>query len=129
MCNLRNDQSIVKKEADQGSPVVIWDKKDYLTEAEKQISSKETYEEVSGEPSSLIKTLHDTFEKIWKRGDISSNILDYCNVENLKFGRFYLLPRIDKRMYDIPGRPVIYNCGFYTENISRPSVETYYHAS
>ena len=64
MCNLRNDQSIVKKEADQGSPVVIWDKKDYLTEAEKQISSKETYEEVSGDPSSLIKTLHDTFEKI-----------------------------------------------------------------
>ena len=34
------------------------------------------------------------------------------------FGRFYLLPKIHKRMYDIPGTPVISNCDFYTENIS-----------
>ena len=86
--------------------------------AEKQLSCKETYEEGSGDPSFLIKTIHDTLEKIRKRGDISSNILDYVNVENPKFGRFCLLPKIHKRMYDIPGRPVISNCGFYTENIS-----------
>ena len=53
-----------------------------------------------------------------KKGDISGNILDYFNVENHKFGRFYLLPKIHKRMYDIPGKPVISNCGFYPENIS-----------
>ena len=53
-----------------------------------------------------------------KKGDISGNILDYFNVENHKFGRFYFLPKIHKRMYDIPGRPVISNCGFYPENIS-----------
>ena len=35
MYNLKNDQSIVIKEADKGSAVVIWDKKDYLMEAEK----------------------------------------------------------------------------------------------
>ena len=34
--------------------------------------------------------------------------------QNPKFGRFYLLP---KRVYDIPRRPVICNCGFYIENI------------
>ena len=103
---------------DKDSAVVIWDKKDYLMEAEKQLSCKETYEEVSSDPSFLIKTIHDNLEKIRKRGDISNNILDYFNVENPKFGRFYLLPKIHKRMYDIPGRPVISNCGFYTENIS-----------
>ena len=118
MYNLKKDQSIVIKEADTGSAVVIWDKKDYLMEAEKQLSCKETYEEVSSDTSFLIKTIHDTLEKIRKRGDISSNILDYFNVENPKFGRFYLLPKIHKRLYDIPGRPVISNCGFYTENIS-----------
>ena len=32
--------------------------------------------------------------------------------------RFYLLPKIHKRLHDVPGRPVISNCGFYTENIS-----------
>ena len=53
-----------------------------------------------------------------KKRDISGNILDYFNVENHKFGRFYLLPKIHKRMYNIQGRPVISNCGFYPENIS-----------
>ena len=33
-------------------------------------------------------------------------------------GRFYLLPKVHKRMYHIPGGSVISNCGFYTENIS-----------
>ena len=46
MYNLKNDQSIVIKEAGKGSAVVIWDKKDYLMEAEKQLSCKETYKEV-----------------------------------------------------------------------------------
>ena len=87
-------------------------------EAGKQLSCKETYEEVSSDPSFLIKTIHHTLEKIRKRGDISGNISDYFNVENPKFGRFYLLPKIYKRMYGIPGRPVISNCGIYTENIS-----------
>ena len=118
MYNLKKDQSIAIKEADKGSAVVIWDKKDYFMGAEKQLSCKETYEEVSSDTSFLIKTIHDTLEKIRKRGDISSNILDYFNVENPKFGRFYLLPKIHKRLYDIPGRPVISNCGFFTENIS-----------
>ena len=34
------------------------------------------------------------------------------------FARFYLLPKVHKQLHDVPGRPVISNCGFYTENIS-----------
>ena len=89
--NLKNDQSIVIKEANKGSAVVIWDKKDYLMEAEKQFSYKETYEKVSSDTSFFIKTIHDSLEKIW-RGDVSSNILNYFSAENCKFCRFYLLP-------------------------------------
>ena len=33
------------------------------------------------------------------------------------FARFYLLPNIHKRLHDVPHRPVISNCGYYTENI------------
>ena len=130
MYNLKKDQSIVIKEADKGSAVVIWDKKDYFMEAEKQLSCKETYEEVSSDTSFLIKTIHDTLEKIRKRGGISSNILDYFNVENPKFGRFYLLPKIHKRLYDIPASDFQLWL-FYREYIcfSRPSVETYCDAS
>ena len=39
--DLRNDTSIIIKEADKGSVIVIWDKEDYLKEAEKQLSCKE----------------------------------------------------------------------------------------
>ena len=35
-----------------------------------------------------------------------------------KFAGFYLLPKIHKRLHDVPGRPDISNCGYYSENIS-----------
>ena len=35
-----------------------------------------------------------------------------------KLGRFYLLPKIQKRFYRVPGRPIISNSGYFTENIS-----------
>ena len=44
--------------------------------------------------------------------------LDYFLVKDSKFLRFYLLPKIHKRLHDVPGRPVILNFGYYTENIS-----------
>ena len=39
-------------------------------------------------------------------------------VKDPKFARFYLLPKTHKRLHDVPGRSVISNCGYYTENIS-----------
>ena len=39
-------------------------------------------------------------------------------MNNPRLDRFYLLPKIHKRLSSVPGRPVISNCGYYTENIS-----------
>ena len=44
--------------------------------------------------------------------------LEFFNVDSPKLGRFYLLPKIHKRLKKVPGRPVISNSGYYTENIS-----------
>ena len=57
-------------------------------------------------------------EKIRIRGDLSNDTLNYFLVKDPKFARFYLLTKIHKRLYNVPGRPVISNCGFCTENIS-----------
>ena len=49
---------------------------------------------------------------------MSKDTLDYFSVKDPKFARFYLLPKIHKRLHDVPGKPVISNCGYFTENIS-----------
>ena len=84
----------------------------------KQLYDSEVYEEVPNEPNVLINTIMKALEKIRLRGDLSSDTLNYFLVKDPKFARFYLLPKIHKRLHDVPGRPVISNCGFYTENIS-----------
>ena len=52
------------------------------------------------------------------RGDIDDSTLNYLLINNPRLGRFYLLPKIHKRLNGVPGRPVISNCGYFTENIS-----------
>ena len=40
MKSLANDSSIVIKKADKGSCVVVWDREDYIAEAEKQLRDR-----------------------------------------------------------------------------------------
>ena len=52
------------------------------------------------------------FKKVRNRRDIS-----YIFVKNPKLDRFYLVPKIHKRLYNLPGGPVILNLGYFTGNI------------
>ena len=118
--SLRNDTSIIIKEADKGSGIVIWDREDYLKEAESQLDNQSVYENLQGDVfSPLVKVIKECLAKIKRRGDISKETLDYFLVKNPKLGRLYLLPKIHKRLHNVPGRPVISNSSFYTENISK----------
>ena len=88
-----------------------------MNEAYKQLDDREAYEEVPNDPNILINTIMKALEKMRLHGDLSSDTLNYFLVEDPKFARFYLLPKIHKRLHDVPGRPVISNCSIYTENI------------
>ena len=46
--SLRDDTSIIIKEADKGSGIVVWDREDYLTEARTQLKDKDVYQELKG---------------------------------------------------------------------------------
>ena len=118
MYSLKDDKSIIIKGADKGAAVIVWDSEDYIKGATKQLEDKEVYMEVPNDSSALVSTIFKSLENIRKRGDLSQDTLNYFLVKDPKFGRFYLLPKIHKRLYDVPGRPVISNCGFCTENIS-----------
>ena len=93
-----------------------------MTTLERQktnFNDKNVYEELTGNVEGpLEKIIKTVLKKIRDRRDISDSTLDYFLVNNTKLGRFYLLPKIHKRLQNVPGRPVISNSGYYTENIS-----------
>ena len=116
--SLKDDPSIIIKDVDKGFAVAVWDREDYLKEAYKQLDERKVYEEVRNNPNVLINTIMKALEEIRLRGGLSSDNLNYFLVKDPTFFRFYLLPNIHKRLHDVPGRPVISNCGFYNKNIS-----------
>ena len=106
------------KSADKGSAVVLWDREDYIKEAEKQLGDEEVYEEVSNDAAPLLKTINEVNAKIRKRGDLKRDNLDYFIMKDTKFARFYLLPKIHESLHNVPDRAVTSSSGYYTENIS-----------
>ena len=78
-----------------------------MKEAYKQLEHKEVYKEVPNDQSVLVNNVIEALEKIRLRGDLSSGTLNYFVVEDRKFARFYLLPKIYMRLHNVTGRPVI----------------------
>ena len=88
------------------------------------MSDKNVYKDVNFNEK-LIQYLTETSNKIFRNlkngGFITDKELkhftfDYkraCNLEKL-----YFLPKIHKNLFNVPGRPVIFNCGTPTEKAS-----------
>ena len=107
---LGDDPSIIIKEADKGLAVVVWDRADYLREANSQLSDKDVYRELNGDAEGpLMKVIKSVLRKTRNSGDISDETSDYFLVNNPKLGRFYFLPKIHKRLHNVLGRQVISN--------------------
>ena len=124
MRGLAEDQNIIIKPADKGSCVVVQDRGDYLAEADRQLKDNETYESSSFKDADLIKLVEKSnsiFQSLRKRKLITEEELHYFTYKYKKdtnFGKMYLLPKIHKRLVNVPGRPVISNCGTPTEKAS-----------
>ena len=98
---------------------------DYLAEGYKQLSDTSTYLEVKKYNDKLLSQLTENSNKFFKRlynsKLISEKELKYLsyNFKNTScLGKIYLLPKIHKRLNDVPGLPVISNCGTPTEKLS-----------
>ena len=86
----------------RGSGVVVWGREDYLKEDHKQLSDEEVYEEVKNDPSTLESTIFTALDKIRARGDLPADNLEYFFNKDPNFARFYLLPKIHKRLQMFP---------------------------
>ena len=76
------------------------------------------YKEVPNNPNVLVNTIIKALEKISFRGNLPRDSLNYFVTKDPKFAKFYLLPKIHKDLHNVPGKPIIPNWGFCTENIS-----------
>ena len=72
--SLANDRNIVIKKAGKGSCVVIWDRLDYIMEAEKQLSDKTVNKDVTIIPN-LTENRNKIFKNLKGRGFVSENNL------------------------------------------------------
>ena len=102
----------------------MWDRLDYLAEAGKQLSDFNTYKEVKLSEKDQIKLVEkrkSMFEGLKKKTvitekekiDFKFNFKKATNV-----GGLYHLPKIHKRLSNVPAHPVILNCGTPTEKVS-----------
>ena len=104
MHSLADDRSIVIKKADKGSSVVVWDRNDYVMEAEIQLSDANVYKDVSFNEKmlqDLVGTSNKLFQNLKSKGKISDKQLKYFTYEYKKatnLGKLYLLPKIHKRL-------------------------------
>ena len=121
---LADDRSIVIKKVDKGSCEVVWCSDDYIKEAENQLKHNTVYKDVNFKEtmlSDLVDKSNKFFKILHSRKCITEKELKYFSYQFKKttnLGKLYLLPKIHKRLSNVPGRPVISNCGTPTEKAS-----------
>ena len=104
--------------------MVIWDVEDYVAEASKQLTDESVYKSVEFKGKNLqdlAEKSNGIFKGLKQKGKFTEKQLTYVTIEHKKatnLGKMYLLPEIHKRLYDVPGRPVISNCETPTEKTS-----------
>ena len=76
--SLADDRSIVIKKADKGSCVVVWDRNDYVLEAEKQLIDATVYRDVSNSKEILTKlseASNKMYSSLRRKGFITEKLL------------------------------------------------------
>ena len=93
-------------------------------ETEKQLSDKTIFKDVTFNKNimpNLTEKSNKIFENLRRRGFISEKQLKYFRFDfknSCNMGKLYFLPKIHKWLSNVPGRPVINNCGSPTEKLS-----------
>ena len=125
MRGLVEDRSIVIRPADKGSCVVVWDKLDYLAEAENHLKDNNIYQDVKfGDYDlvTLVEKSNQMFKQLLSEQNIFSSEFKHFSYnckKSTNVGKMYLLPKIHKRLESVPGHPVISNCATTTEKVSK----------
>ena len=124
---LKNNMNIIIKPADKGSATVIMNKKDYISEANRQLNNPKHYKKIcSPVYPETSKTLKTIIKSLQSKGYLTKQQVEYLNPEEKSRPRhFYMLPKIHKTTdkWTVPGkippgRPIISDCSSESYKIS-----------
>ena len=98
MGSLENDRNVIIKPADKGSSIIVWDRIDYLAEAEKRFSDSNTKEVKLSEKSQvkLVEKSSSMFEGLKKKTVIMEKEKNYIKFNFKKasnVGKYIFYPR------------------------------------
>ena len=120
--NLKSNGNIVIKKADKGSSIVVMNRSDYISEAERQLSDTNFYQvqtkDLTQEHQDHVNNL---VERLFRSEYITEPIYHCLINTKPKTSSLYLLPKIHKitKPGEFPkGRPIISANGSPTERIS-----------
>lgn len=104
--------------ADKGGALVIWDVKDYIIEARRQLNDQDHYQQLDIDTTETNKQIiNKTIERFKGKGYLKDKVADGLISNECKTAKFYLLPKVHKK--NNPGRPVINSINCPTEKISK----------
>ena len=102
-----------------------WDRQDYIAEVERELGDVTVYKDVDFKEKMQqdhAESSNKLFRNLKNKGGITEKeLLKYFTVDFKKatnMGKLYFLLKIHKRLSDVPGRPVISNCGTLTKKFS-----------
>ena len=106
--------------------MIVWDRSDYIAEKEKQLNSKSVYKNVvlkERMPQDLAETNSNVLKSPGGKGKMTKKQLNYftnAHKKATKHGKVCLLPKIyKKKVFNVPGKPVILNCNTPIEKASQ----------
>lgn len=114
------DCSTVTKPNDKGSCVIVWDRTNYILGAEKHVDTNAYQKVRPGYNESLKLVTHSTrmIKQLLSKKCVFPEECKYF-VYSLKNNQprkiVIFLPKARKLLYDVPGCPVIFNCGTLAE--------------
>ena len=114
--NLTSDRNILIKDAYKGTLLVVWDRADYILEAEKHLNDKRVYKELKFNENiltNLVEKSNKVFNRLRSHKLISESELKYFTYNFKKetnLGKRYFLPKIHKRLANVQEVSFISTC-------------------
>eukprot|EP00079_Xenopus_tropicalis_P037383 XP_017951154.1 PREDICTED: uncharacterized protein LOC108648090 [Xenopus tropicalis] len=115
---LKNDHDIVIRKADKGGQIVILNKSDYVFEAHRQLSDRETYLPLEKSPLNIYASELDALlQEALSFNIIDDKLVAFIKNDTPKSAIFHHLPKMHKKERPPAGRPIIAGIGSLGENL------------